>query len=168
MGLTFSSKLDWDPYIISIAKTASRKIGALIHSTKFLSPEVVLYSFKSIIQPCMVCCCHVWVGVPRCYVEIFNKLQKWICWTVVLSLAAFLEPLANCWNVITLSLFYRYYFGRCSSELALVPLPYCQRRSRCYSDRLHHFLVTIPRCYKDVYFNSFFPPTASFWHSLSI
>ena len=38
LGLTFSSKLDWSSYIISIAKTASKKNGALIHSTKFLSP----------------------------------------------------------------------------------------------------------------------------------
>ena len=30
LGLTFSSKLDLDSYIISIAKTASKKIGALI------------------------------------------------------------------------------------------------------------------------------------------
>ena len=43
LGLTFSSKLDWGSYIISIAKTASKKIGALIHSMKFLSPEVALY-----------------------------------------------------------------------------------------------------------------------------
>ena len=42
LGLTFSSKLDWGCYIISIAKTASKKIGALIHSMKFLSPEVAL------------------------------------------------------------------------------------------------------------------------------
>ena len=28
LGLTFSSKLDWGCYIISIAKTASKKIGA--------------------------------------------------------------------------------------------------------------------------------------------
>ena len=41
--LTFSSKLDWGSYIISIAKTASKKIGALIRSMKFLSPEVALY-----------------------------------------------------------------------------------------------------------------------------
>ena len=39
LGLTFSTKLDWGSYIISIAKTASKKIGALIHSVKFLSPE---------------------------------------------------------------------------------------------------------------------------------
>ena len=43
LGLTFSSKLDWGSYIISIAKTASKKTGALIHSIKFLSPEVALY-----------------------------------------------------------------------------------------------------------------------------
>ena len=30
LGLTFSSKLDWGSCIISIAKTASKKIGALI------------------------------------------------------------------------------------------------------------------------------------------
>ena len=29
LGLSFSSKLDWGSYIISINKTASRKIGAL-------------------------------------------------------------------------------------------------------------------------------------------
>ena len=29
LGLTFSSKLDWDSYIIPIAKTASKKIGVL-------------------------------------------------------------------------------------------------------------------------------------------
>ena len=43
LGLTFSSKLDWVSYIISIAKTVSKKIGALIRSMKFLSPEIALY-----------------------------------------------------------------------------------------------------------------------------
>ena len=38
LGLTFSSKLDWGSFIISIAKTACNKIGALIRSMKFLSP----------------------------------------------------------------------------------------------------------------------------------
>ena len=35
LGLTFSSKLDWDSYVVSIAKTDSKKIGALIRSMKF-------------------------------------------------------------------------------------------------------------------------------------
>ena len=37
LGLTFSSKLDWGSYIVSIAKTASSKIEALICFLKFLS-----------------------------------------------------------------------------------------------------------------------------------
>ena len=72
------------------------------------------------------------------------------------SLAASLEPLAHLQNVACLSLFYKYYFGRCSTGLAqLVPLPFSQGRSTCCSDRLHDFSVTIPRCDKDVYVNSF-------------
>ena len=95
LGLTFSSKLDWGSYIVSIVKTASKKIGALIRSMKFLSPEVALYLYKSTIQPCMEYCCHVWAGAPSCYLELLDKLQKRICRTARLSLAASLEPLAH-------------------------------------------------------------------------
>ena len=160
LGLTFSSKLDWGSYIVS-KKTASKKIGALILSLKFLSPEVALYLYKSTVWPCMEYCCHVWAGAPSCYFELLDKLQKRICRTVGPSLAASLEPLAHCQIVASLSLFYRYYFGRCLSELAqLVPLLFSRGRSTHYSDRLQDFSVTIPRCYKDVYVNSFFPRTA--------
>ena len=74
LGLTFSSKLDWGSYIMSIAKTASKKIGALIRSVKFLSPEVALYLYKSTIRPCMEYCYHVWAGAPSCYLELLDKL----------------------------------------------------------------------------------------------
>ena len=57
LGLTFSSKLDWSSYIVSIAKTASKKIEALIRSMRFLSSDVALYLFKSTIHPCMKNCC---------------------------------------------------------------------------------------------------------------
>ena len=76
LGLTFSSKLDWGSYIISIAKTASKKIGALIRSMKFLSPEVALYLYKSTICPCMEYCCHVWAGVSSCYLELLDRLKN--------------------------------------------------------------------------------------------
>ena len=169
LGLTFSSKLDWGSYIISIAKTASKKIGALISSMKFLSPEVALYLYKSTIRSNMEYCCHVSAGAPSCYLELLDKLQKRIYRIVGPSLAASLEPLAHRLNVASLILFYRYYFGRCSSGLAqLVPLLFSQDSSTRYSDRLHDFSVTIPRCYKDVYINNFFPRTTKLWNSLPI
>ena len=149
LGLTVSSKLDWGSYIISIAKTASKKIGALIRSMKFLSSEVTLYLYKSTIRPCMEYCCHVWAGDPSCYLDLLDKLKKRICRIVGPSLAASLEPLAHCRDVARLSLFCRYYFGRCCSELVqLVPLHFSRGRSTRYSDRLHDFSVTIPRCSK--------------------
>ena len=53
LWLTFSSKLDSRSYTISIAKTASKKIGALIRSMKIFSLEVPLYLYKSTYT-------HVW------------------------------------------------------------------------------------------------------------
>ena len=108
-------------------------------------------------------------GAPSCYLELLHELQKRICKTVVPSPVTSLEPLAHRRNVASLSLFYRYYFGRCSSELAqLVPLPHSRGRSARYSDRLLNFPVTIAGCYKDVYVTSFFPRTSRLWTSLPI
>ena len=160
LGMTFFSKLDWNSYIIFIAITVSKKIGALIRSMKFLSPEVALYLYKSSMRPCMEYCCHIWAGATSCYLELLDKLQKRICRTVGTSPAASLEPLFHRRNLPLShrqSLFYRYYFGRCSTELSeLVPLPYSRVRSTPYSDRLHGFSATISRCYKGFYVNSFF------------
>ena len=96
LGLTFSSKLHWGSYIISIAKTSSKKIGTLILSIKFFSLDVALYLCKSTTRPCMEYCCHNWAGVPPCYLELLDKLQKRICRIVGPSLAASLEPLTQC------------------------------------------------------------------------
>ena len=130
---------------------------------KFLSPEVALYLYKSTICPCMEYCRLVWAGAPSCYFELLDKLQKRAYRTVGPSLGASLEPLTHRRKVASLSFFYRYYFGRCSSELAeLVPLPQSRGRSTGYSVFLQiaYFSVTIPRCYKDIYGSSLFPLTA--------
>ena len=86
--LAFSSKLDWGCCIISIAKTASKKVGAFIRSMKFLSPEVALYLYKSTIRPCMEYCRHAWPGFPSCYLELLDKPQKRVYQTVSTSLNA--------------------------------------------------------------------------------
>ena len=86
-----------------------------------------------------------------------------ICMIVGPSFVASLEPLAYHLNIASLSLFYRYYFGKCSSELAeLVQLSHSHIRSTRYSNRLDD-CVTILRCYKDVYVNSIFPHAANLY-----
>ena len=94
---------------------------------------------------------------PSCYLDRLNKLQERVCRTVGPTFAAWLDPLAYRWNLVSLNLFYRYYFGRCLSDLAeLVPFLYSCGRSAPYSNRLHEFSDTIPRCYIYGYVNSFF------------
>ena len=62
--------------------------------------------------------------------------------TVGPSLAAPLDSLTHRRNVTSLSLFYKYYFGRCWSELAqLIPFPYSWGKSSCNS-----MLVAVQSC----------------------
>ena len=94
LGLTFSSKLNWKlslSYVISSAKFTSKKIGDLIRSMKFLSPEFALNRYRSTIQPCMEYSCHVWAGAPTCYLQLLNKLRKRVGRTVGSLLAASLK-----------------------------------------------------------------------------
>ena len=77
--------------------------------------------------------------------------------------------MAHLGNIASLSLFYRYCFGRYLSELAqLAPLPFSAGSSARYSDTLLDLFVTTPRCYKDVNVNNFFPCSARCWNSLPI
>ena len=70
--------------------------------------------------------------------NIWNELQKRECRTV----DHYFETVPHCLNVAILSLFCRYAFGRCSSELAeLFLLPYLRGRSTRYFNRLHDFSV---------------------------
>ena len=79
LGLTF--------YIIFIAKTASKKTEALIHSMKFLALGFALYFCKPTTHPCMEYCCHVWTGAPivatwsfffffNCYSQVAASLTQ--------------------------------------------------------------------------------------------
>ena len=90
----FSSKLECGFYIVSIAKTASNRSVALIRSVKFLLPVFDFYFHKSTIQACMEYFCHVWAGSPSRYLDMLDKLQKWICRTLGASFTSSLEPLA--------------------------------------------------------------------------
>ena len=68
LGISYRSRLDWGSYIVSITKTAYKKIGALISSMKFLT----LYLYESTIRTCLEYCCYVWADAPSCYLD-------WIC-----------------------------------------------------------------------------------------
>ena len=99
VGLTFSSKLDCGSYIISIVKTATKKIGALIHSRKFLSPELAQYLYKS---------SHAWNTVAMCGLVLLvaiwncqiNYKYRYLGLYVLHMYVLHLLPLLNPWLII--------------------------------------------------------------------
>ena len=113
---------------------------------KFLSPEVALYLYKSTICPCMEYCCHAWTGVPNYYLELLDKLQKWICRIAEPSLATSLEPL-KCTNLQSFL-----FIGFTSTDVHLNCLNWFHFLSleggQLVIDRLYDFSLAIPRCYK--------------------
>ena len=93
--LDSDSNLDWGSHIVSTAKAASKKVGALTHSMKLLFPKVPLYLYKSTILPCLEYYCYIWDGAPSSYLNMLYKLQKQISQTNDPSLNTSFEPLAH-------------------------------------------------------------------------
>ena len=93
LRLSFPSKFDWSSYNASTVKTA-----CLDSFYKVLFPfEITLYfykSTKSLLGNISVTC-----GVPSCYLDLMNKLKKWVYGPWSNPAYAFLEPLAHCQNV---------------------------------------------------------------------
>ena len=132
---------------------------------KVLSLEDALYFCKFTIRPYNIVVMSGWLLLVAAWICYIN--YRMVCRTVAPSLATIFEPLVHRRKIASLSLFCRYYCGKCSCEQAeLDPLPHSHWRSTCYTNRLHDFSATIPRCYKDVYVNSFFPSTDRLWNSL--
>ena len=104
----------------------------------------------------MKCCCYAWIGAPYCYLDMLDKLQKWVSRTVGPS--ASLESLAHCQNVANLSLYSFVYVHlnwlNWFHFLHLAPGPLVIL--------IHDFSETIPCCYKDVCVISF----SSLWNYL--
>ena len=167
VGLTLSSNLSWNEYIKSIAKQAAKKVGSLFRARSYLSRETILYLYKSLIRPCMEYCCHVWAGASSDALSLLDRIQKRICNIVGPDLASCLQPLSIRRDVASLSLLYKYFHGRCSSELSSLvpPLKVFNRRTRLSSSS-HPFTLATPSCKKQFYSSSFFPRTTSLWNSL--
>ena len=139
LGLQITSNLSWKAHIDQIAKSASRKLGVLFRCRRYFSSEQMLKLYVGLIRPCLEYCSHVWGGsssaciLDRVESKAFRLINN-------KDLTDPLDPLPLRRKVASLSLFYRYYFGHCSSELkdrVPQPLP----RPQCATQK--HLHVTL-------------------------
>ena len=124
LGLTFTPDLKWNTYIKSVAKVAGKMVGSLYRSRRYLTADAILYLYKSQVRPKMEYCCHIWAGAAKNSLSCLDRVQNRLRNLVGDALFSSLQPLSHRRDVASLSLFYRYFHGKCSSELqSLVPPP---------------------------------------------
>ena len=52
-------------------------MGSLYRAQHFLTPESILYLYKSTIRPCMEYCSHIWGGAPWSHVlDLLDRVKK--------------------------------------------------------------------------------------------
>ena len=166
LGLTISSNLSWKPHIQTLARSASQKLGMLYRCRNYFSPEQLLRLYKGFIRPRLEYCSHIWGGSSSTYLldRVESKAFRLIHSPTITST---LPSLSLRRNVASLSLFYRYYFGQCSRELAeCVPPPKVWPRHSRLAAASHQYCVETG-CSRIVRSGtSFFPFTARLWNSL--
>lgn len=167
LGLTVTNDLSWKPYIQSISKQAAQRIGSLYRASSYLPPQTVCYLYKSTIRPLMEYCCHLWAGAPQTHLNLLDRVEKRARNLMGNKLANELQPLSVRRDVASLSLFYRYYFGRSSSAVnECVPKPKTFSRSTRRANALTCYHVSLERSRTVSRSDSFFVRTARLWNQL--
>ena len=111
---------------------------------------------------------HLWRGASKYSLASLDTIQKRAIRLIDHSaLTDSLDSLAQRRNVSALSLYYRYYHGRCSDELkSIIPPKACFARSTCFADSQHSFPVKLEKCRTTSFANTFVPMTSRNWNSL--
>ena len=117
LGLQISSNLPLRDHIVQITKSASKKLGVLFRCKQYFNSAQLVKSYTGFIRPCLEYCSHIWSSSP--YTSLLDRVEsKAIHLIGDPSLTSTLDPLSLRHKVASLSLFYCYYFGHCSDELA--------------------------------------------------
>ena len=166
LGLQISSSLSWRDHIVQIAKSASKKLGVLFRCKQYFNAAQLFKLYTGFIRPSLEYCSHIWGSSP--YTSLLDRIEsKAIRLIGDPSLTSTLDPLSLRRKVASLSLFYRYYFGHCSDELATcIPPPMARPRSTRQATFAHNYCVELSNARINRFSDGFFPSTSHLWNSL--
>ena len=167
LGMMFTPDLRWNTYIQSVAKSAGKMVGSFYRSRKYLTPEAIIYLYKSQIRHMIEYCCHIWGGAALSSLSCLDRVQNRLRNLVGDDLFNSLQSLSHRRDVASLSLLYRYFHGKCSNKLSLL-VPdthiFTHETRLATSTHSNHLHITNPR--RDFHRNTFIPRSARLWNSL--
>ncbi|VEN36212.1 unnamed protein product [Callosobruchus maculatus] len=124
LGININSNVSWHDHVVNIVKMTSQKLEAL----KLYTTEQLLLLYKAQIRPLLEYCSHVWRCAPKHSLKILATIY-----------------LEHRRRVADLSLFYRFYHGRRSSELSQIITPQAVRtRNTRKALRAHPYQAEVP------------------------
>src|ERR1044072_6325135 len=143
LGVSFSRDLFWKDHITSLSKHASKMLSILRRLHNYFTPPQLLALYRGVVRPCMEYASHIWCGST--HRDLLNKVES-RAFRLINSpvLTNSLQSLSTRRIVASLSLYYRYYNGHCSSELSrCIPPPLRRARATRLSTQYHPFSVQL-------------------------
>lgn len=168
LGVNVENNMSWRNHVTKIAKAASQKLGALFRAKNLYTSHQLLLLYKAQIRPSLEYCSHIWSSAPKHLLKMLDSIQKRAVRLIDdPELTKNLHSLDHRRKVADLSLFYRYYYGRCSNELALlIPPRVVPNRNTRQAQAAHQHTIQLQTPRTSLFRDSFFWRTASLWNEL--
>nr|CAI5846690.1 unnamed protein product [Callosobruchus analis] len=133
--ININNNMSWHDNIVTVTKTAVQKLGVVVYRrastptlqyvypvklfpfVKLCTPELLLL-YNAQIRPSLVYCSHVWGCAPKYSLKLPDSIEDRTVRQIGTPIATKnFHILEHRGRVADLSLFYRFYYGRYSSEL---------------------------------------------------
>lgn len=133
-----------------------KMIGPLYRSSKYLTLHTIINLYRSQIRSKIDYCCHIYAGDAQFSQSL--KASQSPCWRRIFFFSHTYRR-----DVASLSLFYRYFYGKCSDELhSLV------QSGLIFTARIYHdtYILRIPSARSKFHSKGFFRWTTALWNKL--
>lgn len=168
VGVALDQNLLWRGHINSLAESAAKKLGYLFRARKYFSSANLLSLYKSQVRPTIEYCSHIWGAAAPSNLLVLDAIERRALRLIGdLDLTNGLTSLAHRRLVGDLCLFYRYFQGFCSDELAsIIPPLAAHNRTTRATENIHKHVVHTYRSRTDHFSRSFVPRVSKFWNAL--
>ena len=168
LGVNLGGNMSWHNHVVAIAKIASQKLGVLFRTRKLYTPQQLLTLYKAQIRPSLEYCSHVWSSAPKHTLRLLDSIERRAIRLIGdHELTKNLDSLEHRRQVGDLTLFYRYFHGKCSADLALlIPPRAANSRNTRRTTAAHPYVVKLSTPRTSLFKNSFIWRTSSLWNDL--